>query len=77
MRISGLWPCPVLPVLFSEGEFGQSQFSGVPGLPQDMPAGQGWEGRGKAQQLSVETVPLEWSMPEKFLTTDLLLAAAR
>jgi len=33
MRIAGLWPCPILPLLFSEGKFGKSQFSGVPGLP--------------------------------------------
>lgn len=54
MRISGLWLCPILPLLFSDSKFGKRQFSAVPGLPQDMPAGQGCEGRGKAQQLSVE-----------------------
>lgn len=51
MRISGLWPCPILPLLFSEGNFGKSQFSSVPGLP---PSGHaGWpglrgEGNGRA-----------------------------
>lgn len=59
MRISGLWPCPILPLLFSEGKFGKSQFPGVPGLPRDVPAGQDCEGRGKAQQLSVEAAPLD------------------
>lgn len=77
VRISGLWLCPILPLLFSEGKFGKSQLSGVPGLPQDMPAGQGCEGRGKAQQLALEAAPLEWNVPEKFLTADLFLAAAR
>lgn len=72
MRITGLWPCPVLPLLFSEGKFGKRQFSGVPGVPRDMPAGQGCVGRGKAQQVSVEAAQLGWSVPEKFLPTDLL-----
>lgn len=45
-----------------------------PCLSQDTPA---CEERGTAQQLPVKAAPLEWYVPEKCLTTDLLLAAAR
>lgn len=75
MRISGLWPWPssFQKVNLARAIFPVCQAS----LPQAMPAGQGCKGRGMAQQLSVEAAPLEWSMHEKFLTTELLLAAAR
>lgn len=48
----------------------------MPGLPWEVTAGQGGQGRGKSPLLPVEAAPLEWNMPEKFLTTDLWLAAA-
>lgn len=77
VRISGSWPCPILPLLFSKCELGKSWLSDVPGLPRDVMVSHGCEGRGKARSSSVEAALLGWRMPGKFVTVDLFLAAAR
>lgn len=77
VRISGSWPCPILPLLFSKGELGKSWLSDVPGLPQDAMVSHGCEGRGKAQSSSAEAALLGWRMPGKCVTVDLFLATAR